>query len=147
MAYTPLRSLLTPTVIVPITNYAMLAFLDVSFRALSPLFLSTPTYLGGLGFNPSSIGSWLAFFGIADGVFQALFFAKIVDRLGPKRLFCISVSCFVPVMVMFPIMSWLVSARGGVDHAVTFTLLCQLVLMIVWDMAFGMCYNKTILSL
>ncbi|KAG1884854.1 major facilitator superfamily domain-containing protein [Suillus subluteus] len=119
MAYTPLRSLLTPAIVVPIANYAMLAFLDVSFRALFPLFLSTPTYLGGLGFSPSSIGSWLAFFGIMDGVFQALFFAKIVDRFGPKRLFCISVSCFAPVMVMFPIMTWL------------------LVLMVAWDMAFG----------
>ncbi|KAG2039615.1 major facilitator superfamily domain-containing protein [Suillus americanus] len=91
MAYTPLRTLLTPTIVVPIANYAMLAFLDVSFRALLPLFLSTPTYLGGLGFAPSSIGSWLAFFGIIDGVFQAVFFAKIVDRLGPKRLFFVMV--------------------------------------------------------
>ncbi|KAG2342105.1 MFS general substrate transporter [Suillus weaverae] len=137
MTYTPLRSLFTPTIVVPIANYAMLAFLDVSFRALLPLFFSTPTYLGGLGFTPSSIGSWLAFFGIMDGIFQALFFAKIVDRLGPKRLFCMSVSCFTPIMVMFPIMSWLVSTREGVDHAVTFTLLCQLVLTVVWDMAFG----------
>ncbi|KAG1882569.1 MFS general substrate transporter [Suillus subluteus] len=137
MAYTPLRSLLTPAIVVPIANYAMLAFLDISSKALFPLFLSTPTYLGGLGFSPSSIGSWLAFFGIMNGVFQALFFAKIVDRFGPKRLFCISVSCFAPIMVMFPIMTWLVNARGGVDHAVTFALLCQLVLMVAWDMAFG----------
>ncbi|KAG1822960.1 major facilitator superfamily domain-containing protein [Suillus subaureus] len=92
MAYAPLRSLLTPTVVVPIANYAMLAFLDVSFRALLPLFLSTPTYLGGLEFTPSSIGSWLAFFGVMDGVFQALFFAKIVDRFGPKRLFFLMVA-------------------------------------------------------
>jgi hypothetical protein len=80
-----------------------------------------------------------------DGIFQALFFAKIVDRFGPKRLFCISVSCFVPIMVMFPIMSWLVSTRGEVDYAVTFTLFCQLVLMVVWDMAFGMCCNKIVI--
>ncbi|KAG1748652.1 MFS general substrate transporter [Suillus lakei] len=137
VAYTPLQSLLTPTVVIPIANYAMLAFLDVSFRALLPLFLSTPTYLGGLGFAPSSIGSWLALFGIVDGAFQALFFAKVVDRLGPKRLFCMLVSCYALVMVMFPIMSWLVSAREGVDHAITFALLCQLVLIVVWDMAFG----------
>ncbi|KAG2151376.1 major facilitator superfamily domain-containing protein [Suillus clintonianus] len=137
MADMPLRSLLTPTVVIPIANYAMLAFLDVSFRALLPLFFATPIYLGGLGFTPSSIGLWLALFGIIDGVFQALFFAKIVDRFGPKRLFCVSVSCFAPVMVIFPIMSWLASARGGVDHAITFALLCQLVLIVTWDMAFG----------
>ncbi|KAG2153184.1 major facilitator superfamily domain-containing protein [Suillus clintonianus] len=87
MANMPLRDLLTPTVVIPIANYAMLAFLDISFRVLLPLFFSTPTYLGGLGFSPSSIGSWLALFGIVDGVFQALFFAKIVDWLSAKRLF------------------------------------------------------------
>ncbi|KAG0694519.1 MFS general substrate transporter [Suillus ampliporus] len=137
MANMPLRSLVTPAIVVPIANYAMLAFLDVSLRALLPLFFSTPTHLGGLGFSPSSIGSWLAVFGIMDGIFQALFFAKVVGWLGPKRVFCVSVSCFVPLMMVFPIMSWLVRARGVVDHAITFALLGQLVLTLIWDMAFG----------
>ncbi|KAG1745816.1 MFS general substrate transporter [Suillus paluster] len=137
MADMPLRSLLTPSIVIPIANYAMLAFLDVSLRALMPLFLSTPAYLGGLGFSPSTIGSWLAVFGIVDGIFQALFFAKIVNWLGPKRLFCVSVSSFAPVMVMFPIISWLVRTRGVVDHTITFSLLVQLVLTVIWDMGFG----------
>ncbi|KAJ8589726.1 MFS general substrate transporter [Rhizopogon salebrosus TDB-379] len=136
----PLKSLLIPTVVIPIANYAMLAFLDISLRALFPLIFSTPIYLGGLGFAPASIGSWLALFGIVDGVFQALFFAKMVDWLGPKRLFCVSVSCFAPVMAVFPIISWLASARGMVDHAITFTLLGQLVLIVLWDMSFGIIF-------
>ncbi|KAJ8593923.1 MFS general substrate transporter, partial [Rhizopogon salebrosus TDB-379] len=119
MANVPLRSLLIPTI------------------ALLPLFYSTPIYLGGLGFTPASIGWWLAMFGIADGTFEALFFAKIVDRLGPKRLFCVSVSCFVPLMTMFPIMSWLVQSRGMVDHTITIALLIQLVLFVTWSMAYG----------
>ncbi|KAG2151375.1 MFS general substrate transporter [Suillus clintonianus] len=133
----PLRSLLTPAVVIPIANYAMLAFLDVSWRVLLPLYLSTPTYLGGLGFDPASIGSWLALFGIVDGVFQAFFFAKIVDWIGPKRLFCVSASCYVPVMAMFPIISWLLRARGEVDGTVMFALLCQLVMAVIWDMGYG----------
>ncbi|KAG1744697.1 MFS general substrate transporter [Suillus paluster] len=137
MANMPLRSLLTPTIIIPIANYAMIALLDISFIVLLPLFFSTPTYLGGLGFTPSYIGSWLALFAVVDGVFQALFFAKIVDWLGPKRLFCLSVSCFAPVILLFPFMSWLVHARGIVDHAITFTLVGQLILTVMWDMAFG----------
>jgi len=143
MENVPLRSLLIPTVLIPIANYSMLAFLDISLRVLFPLFFSTPINLGGLGFTPASIGSWLALFGIVDGIFQALFFAKIVGWLGRKRLFCISVSCFVPVMIVFPIMSWLAQARGMVDHAIAFALLSQLVLIIIWDMAFGACCNKT----
>jgi MFS family permease len=137
MADMPLRSLLTRSIVIPIENYAMLAFLDIALLALLPLFFSTPNYLGGLEFSPSSIGLCLALFGVVDGFFQALFFAKIVDRFGPKRVFCFSVSCFAPVMVVFPIMSWLVHTRGAVDHAIMITLLCQLVLVVIWDLAFG----------
>ncbi|KAG1852057.1 major facilitator superfamily domain-containing protein [Suillus tomentosus] len=147
MANVSLRSLLTPTVVIPIANYTVFAFLDISRRALVPLFFSTPTYLGGLGFDPSSIGSWLALFGIMDGVLQALIFAKLVDRLGPKRLFSVSVSSYALLMVVLPIMSWLVRARGGVDHAVTFALLCQLVLSAICSMGLGACCSNINLSL
>ncbi|KAG2075681.1 MFS general substrate transporter [Suillus decipiens] len=133
----PVRSLLTPTIVIPIANYAMLALLDIALMALLPLFLSTPTYLGGLGFTPSRIGSWMAIFAMADGVVQALFFAKIVDWVGPKRLFTVAVSCFTPVMLMFPVMSWLVHTRGMVDYTTAFALISQLVLMVMWDMAYG----------
>jgi hypothetical protein len=145
MANMPLRSLLTPAIVIPIANYTVMMLLDSSLKALLPLFLSTPIYLGGLGLTPYSIGTWLGFSAVVNGVFQALLFAKIVDWLGPKRLFCVSVSCFVPVMLMFPIMSWIVHARGLVDHAVTFTLLGQLVLILTWDMAVGACYNEPLL--
>ncbi|OJA11496.1 hypothetical protein AZE42_07874 [Rhizopogon vesiculosus] len=91
MANVPLRSLLVPTTVIPIANYSILAFLDISLKVLFPLFFSTPIYLGGLGLTPSAIGSWMALSGIVDGLFQALFFAKIVGWLGPKRLFCVSV--------------------------------------------------------
>jgi MFS family permease len=133
----PVRSLLTPTIVIPIANYALLALLDIALMALLPLFFSTPIYLGGLGFTPSQIGLWMAMFAMADGIFQALFFAKIVDWVGPKRLFCVSVSCFTPVMLMFPIMSWLVHTRGMVDNAIGFALVIQLALTVIWDMAYG----------
>ncbi|KAG1742471.1 major facilitator superfamily domain-containing protein [Suillus lakei] len=137
MANMPLRSLLTPAIVIPIANLAMLAFLDVSFMVLLPLFFSTPIYLGGLGFDPASIGSWMALFGIIDAIFQAFFCARIIDWVGPKRLFCVSVSCYAPVMAMFPIMSWILRVRGKVDHAVTSALLCQLVIVVAWHMACG----------
>ncbi|KAG1852064.1 MFS general substrate transporter, partial [Suillus tomentosus] len=137
MAYMPLRSLLTPSVVIPIANYTLLALLDISFIVLLPLLLSTPTHLGGLGFDPTTIGSWMAVFGITNGIFQALFFARIVDWIGPKCLFCVSVSCYAPLMAMFPIMSWIVHVRGEVDHAITFALLFLMGIQIASDMAFG----------
>jgi len=43
MANISLRSLLTPAVFIPIANYAIFASLEISRRALVPLFFSTPT--------------------------------------------------------------------------------------------------------
>lgn len=134
MVAVPLRSLLIRSIIIPVVNQAFLAFLDISIFALMPLFYSTPNYLGGLGFPPQTIGLWMALFGIIDGLFQALFFAKVVDWLGPKRTFYIGISCFIPIMTMFPVMSWLVFSRG-VDYMVTIVLLCQLVIIVMWDMS------------
>ncbi|KAG2365002.1 MFS general substrate transporter [Suillus spraguei] len=133
----PVRSLLVPTIVIPIANYAMLALLDIAVMALLPLFFSTPTYLGGLGLTPSRIGLCMAIFAMANGIFQALFLAKIVDWVGPKRLFTVSVSCFTPAVLMFPVMSWLIHTRGMVDYTIAFALISQLVLMVVWDMAYG----------
>ncbi|KAG1852066.1 major facilitator superfamily domain-containing protein [Suillus tomentosus] len=140
MANMPLRSLLTPSVVIPIANYAMLSFLDVSFRVLLPLFLSTPTYLGGLGFDPATIGWWMALIGITDGVFQAFFFARITDWIGPKRLFSVSVWCYPPLVAMFPIMSWILRARGEVDYTMTFALLLLICIEVTWDMAYGVVF-------
>ncbi|OJA08644.1 hypothetical protein AZE42_05279 [Rhizopogon vesiculosus] len=119
VANMPLRSLLTPTVVIPIANYTMLSFLDIALRALLPLFFSTPTHLGGLGLTPASIGLWLAIYGIVDVAIQVLLFPIVIDWLGPKLLFTVAVSCFAPFMLLFPIMSWL------------------LILIGIWDMAFG----------
>ncbi|KAJ8595485.1 MFS general substrate transporter [Rhizopogon salebrosus TDB-379] len=135
--YSRLADIVNQVIVIPIANYAMLAFLDISLLTLLPLFLWTPTYLGGLGFTPSSIGSRLAMFGVVNGIFQALFLAKIVDRIGPKRLLFLSVSCFAPIVTVFPIMSWLVHTKGTFDHAISFALLVQLVLIVIWDMAFA----------
>ncbi|KAG0707245.1 MFS general substrate transporter [Suillus ampliporus] len=136
MAVMPIRSLLTPTVVIPIANYAILSLLNIALRTLMPLFLSTPPHLGGLGLAPSSIGPWLAIIGISDGLFQAIFFAKIVDWLGPKRQFCMSVSCIIPAMAMFPVISWLVHVRG-IDYAIMLVLLGQLVLTVGFGLASG----------
>ncbi|KAG0709401.1 major facilitator superfamily domain-containing protein [Suillus ampliporus] len=136
MANVPLHSLLIPSIIIPLANQAFLAFLDICLFALMPLFYSTPNYLGGLGFAPPEIGLWLGLFGIMDGLFQALFFAKIVDKLGPKRAFYIGISCFIPIMISFPIMSFIVFSRG-VDYLVTIALLSQLFLIVIWDMSLG----------
>ncbi|KAG6858599.1 hypothetical protein C0995_015403, partial [Termitomyces sp. Mi166 len=57
---TPLRHVLNSRVIISVGNYAFAALLEMSFRAIQPLFFATPIDFGGLGLPPPSIGNILS---------------------------------------------------------------------------------------
>ncbi|TBU50435.1 MFS general substrate transporter [Dichomitus squalens] len=135
-ANVPIRALLTKPVVWSVLNYAALALLEISYRAIQPLFFSTPIELGGLGLPPSTIGTILGCFGIMDGIFQALFFAKFVDHFGPKRVFYVGMFMFIPLWCLYPIMSILAKA-GGITTAVWLLVFTQLALCVIMDMAYG----------
>lgn len=108
----PLRSLLTRRVIIASGNYAMLSLVDIAFRAIQPLFLSTPIHLGGLGLPPSTIGNLLSIFGVLNGVFQVFFFAQINDRWGSKLVFMSGITAALPVFASFPVINYLARTQG-----------------------------------
>ncbi|KAF5379817.1 hypothetical protein D9615_005697 [Tricholomella constricta] len=132
----PLRQLLVYPVIISVSNYMSLAFLNISLNALLPLFLAMPLEIGGLGFEPAIIGYIMGSYGAFCGLFQALYFAKIIHYLGERRIFVYGIATYLPVFALFPIMS--ISAQ---QHGVTaFTWTCiaiLLALMAFMDMAFG----------
>jgi hypothetical protein len=82
----PLKSLLVFRVIIAGSNYAFVSLVDISFRAIQPLFLSTPIELGGLGLSPFTIGTILSVFGVLNGFCQIFFFPSIHKR-GARRKF------------------------------------------------------------
>ncbi|KDR79075.1 hypothetical protein GALMADRAFT_64308, partial [Galerina marginata CBS 339.88] len=108
----PIRSLLTARVIIAAGNYASLAFVEICFRAIQPLFFSTPVHLGGLGMPPSTIGNILASFGILNGALQALYFARMNDRWGSKNVFMWGLATLVLATATFPLLSFLVQKTG-----------------------------------
>ncbi|RDB26101.1 Protein ZINC INDUCED FACILITATOR-LIKE 1 [Hypsizygus marmoreus] len=108
----PLHALLTPRVILAAGNYAVLSLVDIAFRAVHPLFLSTPIALGGLGMPPSIIGNILSAYGILNGVFQVFFFARIHDYFGSKKVFIAGIASAFPAFLSFPILSHLAKAQG-----------------------------------
>ena len=107
-----IRSLLTPRVVIAATNYAFLSLVDIAFRAIQPVFLSTPIELGGLGLDPARIGSVLSVFGILNGFFQVFFFAAIHNRFGSKRTFMTGIVLAVPLFACYPLMSWVAQKQG-----------------------------------
>ena len=135
---TPLRAILTEPVVLSITNYIWIAFIDVSLRALQPLFFATPIHLGGLGMSPAAIGSCLGIFGLLNGTTQGLLFPKVIRRVGLKRLFLISLFCFISVFGMFPVISHF-ARKWGPSPAIWALVVFQFITNCVTDMGFSMC--------
>ncbi|KAG8213658.1 MFS general substrate transporter [Butyriboletus roseoflavus] len=132
----PLSKLLTAPRVLRIANYGVLAILEIAFYSLQPLFYSTPIEYGGLGFTPMKIGLWMACFGIFNGLFQACYFAPLIDRLGPKKLLRIGHFCFFPIFILFPVINW-IARQWGINWVVWVVLICHLAFAIVMDMSFG----------
>lgn len=132
----PLRSLLTPRVVIAAGNYAFLSLVDIAFRAIQPLFYATPIELGGLGLPPPTIGKILAVFGILNGASQVLFFARIHDYWGPKKVFLAGVSSALPIFAAFPIISQLAKSQG-LSGAVWAVVGFQLVISVMLSFSYG----------
>jgi hypothetical protein len=125
---------------ISITNYAMLALLDMSAMALIPLVWSTPIELGGLNLSPASIGLWLSAYGCLNGVLQFVLFPRIVGRLGPGRVILTSMAAFVIIYTMFPFenLAARYAAHGGGTKATVWLLVSlQLASICITDMGFS----------
>ena len=132
----PLRSLLTRRVIISAANYACLSLIDIFFRAVQPVFYSTPIEFGGLGLSPAKIGNVLSALGLLSGVFQMFFFARIHDKLGSRVTFFIGIVAGLPVFAAFPVMNYLARTEGY-----SFTLWAVVAIQIVISILMGLSYG------
>ena len=130
-----LRSLLTPRVLIAAGNYATLSLVEIAFRAIQPVFLSTPIHLGGLGLSTASIGTLLSIAGVLNGIFQVLFFAQIHDHWGSKKTFVVGVASAIPTFILFPVSNALARAQGY-STAVWIAIGFQCIPAILFSLAF-----------
>ncbi|KAF7977075.1 hypothetical protein HWV62_4874 [Athelia sp. TMB] len=131
----PFRALLTPPVVLTVSTYGLLAALDMALRGLLPVFYSTALDYGGLGLPPPAVGLVMGSFGLANGLFQAAFFARIVARAGVRRVLLGGVAAFVPLFAMFPLVHAV--ARRGAWPVAWAGLALQFVFAISVDMSYG----------
>ncbi|KAJ7116527.1 major facilitator superfamily domain-containing protein, partial [Mycena epipterygia] len=132
----PLRELFIFPVIISISNYVALGFLNTTLGALLPLFLAMPIEIGGLGLPPAKIGLILSAYGVATGSFQVIFFARFVRRFGERRVFINGMITCLPVFALFPIMS-IIAQRYGLSLVIWALVGCVLALGALMDTAFG----------
>jgi hypothetical protein len=137
----PLRRLMTRRVLLSVTNYATLSLVDISYRAVHPLFFSTPISRGGLGLDPPSIGKILACFGVLNGIFQVTCFARAHALCGIKRLFVGGLCCSVPMFALFPVMNAIARAYG-----LGLAVYSALALQIVFSLGLSSCYGKSFIA-
>ncbi|KAJ4493069.1 major facilitator superfamily multidrug-resistance, DHA1 sub-family [Lentinula edodes] len=133
----PFRKLLNRRVLIAAGNYATLSLVDITFRAIQPLFFSTPVELGGLGLPPSSIGNLLSIFGLLNGVMQVFFFAKLHDYFGSKKTFIMGIASTFPIFACFPILTYLVKSNGGVTPLAWVFVLLQIIFSLSISFSYG----------
>ncbi|KZV74592.1 MFS general substrate transporter [Peniophora sp. CONT] len=133
----PFRSLLVYRVLIGAINYTSLSLVDIAYRAVQPLFFSTPIELGGLGLPPPIIGNIMSAFGVINGVFQIMMFARIHNRFGTKNVFFAGMLSAVPLFALFPIMNELAVREGGVNTAVWFVVAVQTLLSLGISLCYG----------
>ena len=134
----PLRKLLVYPVILSISNYVVLAFLNISLSALLPLFLAMPLEIGGLDLDPPKIGYIIGLNGIGYAILQALCFAPIVRYFGERKVFIMAISTFLPIFLSLPVINMAAVILGKqspvVWLAISILLVCQTLL--------GLAYGK-----
>ncbi|KAG0705588.1 major facilitator superfamily domain-containing protein [Suillus ampliporus] len=135
----PFRDLLVTRVVIATCAYAAIALIEISFRAVQPVFYATPIEMGGLGMDTPAIGIILAVLGILNGVLQALFFVRLHDWLGGRNLYLFSVfSCF-PMLALFPVISSTAKAQG-LSYSVYFLVGLQLLAFVISYSAYGVVF-------
>ncbi|KAG1725313.1 major facilitator superfamily domain-containing protein [Suillus lakei] len=108
----PLRALLTPKVLTVTASYVTMALFYMAFSSVLPVFYSTPIELGGLSLDPPRIGAILAASGVAHGIFQLLFYARLHDRFGAGAIHIAGVGSGIPIIILFPVINALARVHG-----------------------------------
>ena len=108
----PFCDLLVTFVLVAAGSYASFALIDMAFRTVLPVYLSTPITIGDLGLDPSAIDTILAIVGTGNGVCQMFLLARLHDWLGAKNLFLAATLSYLPVIALLPITNWVAQAHG-----------------------------------
>jgi MFS family permease len=92
--------------------------------------------IGGLGLTPRYVGYILGTYGFANGIFQVIMLGRLIRRFGVKAVFVTSISAFIPMHALSPIMNLLVR-RNGFSHFVWVVLGFQLLASLVMELGYG----------
>jgi hypothetical protein len=132
-----LRDLMTRRVLVPLVNYAFLAFIEQCCSVLLPLVYATSIPYGGLGLSSFIIGIIMSAVGLFIGLSSAVFFPILLRKFGIYRLYRAALGCYLVIIASFPCMNLLAKHAGHVNGYVWVILVVQLACTAMAVMSFG----------
>jgi len=133
----PLRDLMTRRVLVPLINYAFLAFIEQCCSVLLPLVYATSIPYGGLGLSSFTIGIIMSALGLIIGLSSAVFFPMLLRKFGVYRLYRTALGCYFITIASLPTMNLLAKHAGRVNGYVWAVLVVQLACTTMTVMSFG----------
>jgi hypothetical protein len=132
-----LRDLMTRRILVPLVNYAFLAFIEQCYSVLIPLVYATSIPYGGLGLSSTTIGIIMSALGLITGLSSAIFFPILSRKVGIYRLYRTALGCFFINIASFPVMNLLAKHAGHVNSYVWAILVVQVACTTFTAMSFG----------
>lgn len=141
-----LRDLMTRRVLIPLINYAFLAFIEQCCSVLMPLVYATSIPYGGLGLSSFTIGIIMSALGIIIGISSAIFFPILLRNIGIYKLYRTAMGCYLVTVASFPIMNLLARHAGHVDGYVWVILVIQLSCAVATVMTFSKFWHLTLLT-
>lgn len=117
-------------------NYAALAIVDISYRTVLPVWMSTPVAYGGLGLSAPMIGAVLSVYGITNGTLQILTFSRATNYFGAKKIYVYGMSSALPIFASFPVIN-LLARENGYSSGVWALLVFQLSMSIALNFCYG----------
>ncbi|KAF5349729.1 hypothetical protein D9756_008954 [Leucocoprinus leucothites] len=114
----PMRTLLTPRVLLTGAMDIAFSFFQSSFSSLQPLFLGIPISDGGFGFQPLEIGSLLFVYGLVSSFVTAFSMGPLVRKFGLRAVLTAACISYIPMFLLVPLINsfakdWVLTSSGS----------------------------------
>ncbi|KAI8812837.1 major facilitator superfamily domain-containing protein [Cladochytrium replicatum] len=100
---------------VPVVSLFFLAFEQIIFGEVFPLFASTPIEDGGLRLDTQQLGTILSINSAIMLLAQILIYPRVANALGPLNTYRLGAISFIPLDFIFPFISLIVRNRSDLS--------------------------------
>ncbi|KAL7006141.1 hypothetical protein EMMF5_004262 [Cystobasidiomycetes sp. EMM_F5] len=142
-----LKDIMTRRVLITILTFTCLTLTSPVLYDVMPLFLYTPSHLGGMGFTRSQIGKALFAQATCTASASLLLFPPLQKRFGSAGVFRLTAFCYVLASGLFPLANWIARVHQA-DHTSTSLLPWAALFLVIAALALGnVSYSSNMLLL